>query len=229
MCAGTPSAARLFVSVAHELAEPLHDQLDVLLDRELQAARHCRRTSQLAEFVQPRVLVDLDPAPAEPGQLGGAQRNGRNGPVDRKDLLPALIQSAGQGHGRLVGHRQQERRIGCERRRSHTGADDRAGCTPNHQPPIAVGLRDSIDLRRQQPVRDGSHDGADYRVGGQMFASYREELGRGSAELQARRGYRGCAHLRNPTVTMGYGHGIFRVIKVTRPSLLNRCTASPAP
>ncbi|MFG1885993.1 hypothetical protein [Micromonospora sp. NPDC049102] len=183
--------------------------------------------SQLAELVQPRVLVDLDPAPAEPGQLGGAQRNGRNGPVDRKDLLPALVQSVGQGHGCLVGHRQQERRIGCERRCSHTGTDDRAGYTPNHQPPIAVGLRDSIGLLRQQPVRDGGHGRADYRVGGQMVASYREELGRGRAELQARRGYRGCAHLRNLTVATGHGHGVFCVMKGTRPSLLNRCTALP--
>ena len=32
---------------------------------------------QLAEFMQPRVNADLDPAPAQPGQLGGTHVNGR--------------------------------------------------------------------------------------------------------------------------------------------------------
>jgi hypothetical protein len=105
---GAAWAARLFVGVAHECAEPLRNQFHVVLGRGLQVAGHRSRPHQLAELVQPRVLADLDLAPAEPGQLGGEQFNGRKGPVDCEYLLLALVQRAGQGHGRLIGHRQQE-------------------------------------------------------------------------------------------------------------------------
>ena len=131
------------------------------------------------------MLADLDSAPAEPGQLGGAQFNGRQGPVDPEHLLPALVQRAGQGHGRLVGHRQQERRVGRERRRPHPGTDHGAGFVADHQPPVAVGLRDPLGHLRRDPVRDRGHDRADYRVGGQVVTRGGEELARIGEELQA--------------------------------------------
>jgi hypothetical protein len=109
---GAARAACLFVGVPHERAEPLHNQFHVVLGRGLQATGHRRGPHQLAEFMQPRVLADLDLAPAKPGQLGGAQFNSRKGTVDREHLLPALVQRAGQSHGRLVWHRQQEWRVG---------------------------------------------------------------------------------------------------------------------
>ena len=95
MRAGAARAARLFVGVAHERAEPLHNQVHVVLGRGLYAARHRRGPHQRAEFVQPRVLADLDLAAAEPGELGGAQVNGGTGAVEAEHLLPALVQRAG--------------------------------------------------------------------------------------------------------------------------------------
>ena len=95
--------------------EPLRDQIQVVLGRGHQARRARGPARQLTELVQPGVLGDLDSAAAEPGQLGGAQLDGGQGPVDREHLLPALVQGAGQGHRGLVGHRQQERRVRRER------------------------------------------------------------------------------------------------------------------
>jgi hypothetical protein len=159
--------------------------------------------------VQPGVLADLDLPPAEPGQLGGAQVNGRTGTVDREHLLSALVQLAGQGHGRLVGHRQQERRVGRKRGGAHPRTDH-GRCVPDHQPPGAAGVRDLAALLRQQPVRDGGHDRADHRVGGQVVTSCGQELTRIGAELQPQSGHRDGAHLRTLTTGARCRHPDFR-------------------
>jgi hypothetical protein len=226
---GRPACSSAF---AHERAEPLHNQFHVVLGRGLQAAGHSRGPHQLAEFVQPRVLADLNPAPAEPGQLGCAQVNGRKGAVEAEHLLPALVQRAGQGHGRLGWHRQQEWRVGRKRRGAHPGTGH-GRCVPDHQPPVAAGLRDPVSLLRQQPVRDGGYDRADHRVGGQVVTSYGKELARIGAGLQPQSGNRESAHLRTLATGVPRRHRNIRAAWICERRArgdpgarkANRCTA----
>ncbi len=206
---GTARAARLLVGVADECAEPLCSQFHVVLSRGRQVAGHRSRPHQPTELVQPRVLADLDPAPAEPGHLGGEQFNRRKGPVDREYLLLAFVQRPGQGHGRLAGHRQQEQRVGRNRRGAHPGTRHSAGCVPDHQPPVPARLRDPVSLLRQHPVSDGGHDRADHRVDGQVVTGRSKELARIGAELQRHSGNRDSAHLRTLAADMPHRHPNF--------------------